>query len=158
MVPLLKNDLVWSTNYWGRQFKVTFDVKVTNDLQKTWHNILHITQGSKDGQYGDQIPAIWANKAKYFHICSAVNEDPQYCKNHNYQLNQWYHFEIKQVEKLNGKIVYSIKIDGITIHEVVNSMASRFKEVDLYLSDPWSPSLASFGKLKNLKVVNLENC
>ena len=27
LVPLGKGDVVWSTNYWGRQFKVEFDIQ-----------------------------------------------------------------------------------------------------------------------------------
>ena len=31
VVPLGRGDVVWSTNYWARQFKVEFDIKVRVD-------------------------------------------------------------------------------------------------------------------------------
>ena len=45
-VSLKKGDLVWSTQPWGYQFKVEYDVRVTKShLPETWHNIFHITIG-----------------------------------------------------------------------------------------------------------------
>ena len=155
-MPLGKGDVVWSTNYWGRQFKIEFDVQVTKELTDTWHSIFHITTGGNYDYYGSRIPAVWVNKAKYFHICSGVSGNKNYYKDVQYQLNQLHHFEIKQGENSNGEIIYSIKVDGVTVLEVVNNMPTRFEEVILYQSDPWYPSFASFGELKNLKVVNLE--
>ena len=156
-MPLGKGDVVWSTNYWGRQFKIEFDVQVTKELTDTWHSIFHITTGGNYDYYGSRIPAVWVNKAKYFHICSGVSGNKLHEVNYlQYQLNQWYHFEIKQEENSNGEIIYSIKIDGHAVHEVVNTTPQRFKEVILYESDPWYESFASFGELKHLKIVNSE--
>ena len=46
LVSLKKGDLVWSTQLWGYQFKVEFDVRVTKShLPDLWHNIFHITIG-----------------------------------------------------------------------------------------------------------------
>ena len=148
--------MVWSTNYWGRQFKIEFGIQVTKELTDTWHSVFHITTGGNKDYYGNRIPAVWANKAKYFFICSGVSGNKNYYKDFQYQLNQWYHFEIKQEENYNGEIIYSIKIDGVTVHEVVNTLPQRFKKVILYESDPWYWSLDTFGELKNLYIVNLD--
>ena len=155
---MFKGHSVWSTNYWGHQFKIEFDVKVTQNLTDSYHSILHITKGGSSGQYGDRIPAIWAHKAKKFYICSAYNGNTNYCKTPIYQLNQWYHFEIEQTKNSYGFLVYRIKIDNSIIEEMVNAVSAKFKNLDLYLSSPWNKSLRSFGQLKNLKIVNLENC
>ena len=90
-------------------------------------------------------------------MSSAVSGNHNHCKNIDYQVNQWIHFEIKQEKNSNGVVIYSIKCDGVTLHEVVNTEPKRFGEVFLYLSDPWYATFASFGELKNLKIVNLEN-
>ena len=115
-----------------------------------------MTIGENKEQYGDRIPAVFVNKAKYFHISSAINGTSNYRQNYKYNLNQWYHIEIKQDENSNGEIIYSIEIDGTTVYEVVNSLPQRFKEVILYESDPWYPSFATFGELKDLTIVNLD--
>ena len=67
-----------------------------------------------------------------------------------------YHFVIKQEENSNGEIINSIEMDGTTVFEVVNNLPQRFEKVILYASDPWYPSFASFGELKNLNIVNLD--
>ena len=115
-----------------------------------------MTIGENKEQYGDRIPAVFVNKAKYFHISSAINGTSDYHQDYKYNLNQWYHIEIKQDENSNGEIIYSIEIDGTTVYEVVNSLPQRFKEIILYESDPWHPSFATFGELKDLTIVNLD--
>ena len=115
-----------------------------------------MTIGEYNANYGDRIPAVWVNKAKYFGIYSAVSGNLNYYQNYNYNLNQWYHFEIKQEENSNGEIIYSVEIDGTTVHVAVNTQPRRFKEVILYESDPWYPSFATFGELKDLTIVNLD--
>ena len=132
-------------------------IQVTNELTDEWHNIFHMTIGGNKEKYGDRIPAVWVNKAKYFLIWSGISGDPlTYYQNYNYNLNQWVHIEILQKENSNGEIIYSIEIDGLTVHEVVNTQPQRFEKVILYTSDPWYPSFASFGELKNLNIVNLD--
>ena len=155
--------MVWSTKYWGREFNVKFDIQVTKELSSSssssYMNVFHITKGENSASYGDRIPVVWARKSSsktYIYVSSAVSGDKNYYKYFECELNQWYHFEIKQEENSNGEIIYSIKIDGVTGHEVVNTQPRRFKEVILYESDPWNPSFASYGELKNLKIVNSE--
>ena len=131
-------------------------IQVTNELTDEWHNIFHMTIGGNMENYGDRIPAVWVNKAKYFLIWSGISGNPlTYYQNDNYNLNQWYHIEILQKENSNGEIIYSIEIDGFTVHEVVNTLPQRFEKVILYTSDPFYRSFAPFGELRNLNIVNL---
>ena len=140
-------------------------LQVTKELPATspdplvasgYYNVFHMTIGQNKVQYGDRIPAIWVNKAKFFAIGSAVSGDLNYATDYNYNLNQWYHIEILQKENSNGEIIYSIEIDGFTVDQVVNTLPQRFEKVILYTSDPFYPSFASFGELKNLNIVNLD--
>ena len=131
-------------------------IQVTKELSDEWHNVFQMTIGGSYEKYGDRIPGFWVNKAKYFSIRSAVSGNANYYQDYNYNLNQWYHFEIKQEENSNGEIIYSIEIDGTTVHVVVNTLPQRFKEVILYESNPWHASFATFGELKDLTIVNLD--
>ena len=131
-------------------------IQVTKELSHEWHSVFHMTIGENIANYGDRIPALVVNKAKYFHITSAVSGSLNYYQDYNYNLNQWYHVEIKQEENSNGEIIYSIRIDGTTVNIVVNTLPKRFKEVILYESNPWHESFATFGELKDLTIVNLD--
>ena len=62
-------------------------------------------------------------------------------------------FKISQKENLNGEIVYRIKVDGITFHEVVNETPTKFPVVNLYLSNPWEESFESYGTISNLNIM-----
>ena len=66
-VSLTKGNLAWS-GVWSDEFTIEFDVIVTSELTDTWHNIFHVTTGDNCCKLGDRIPAVWANKAKHFHI------------------------------------------------------------------------------------------
>ena len=115
-----------------------------------------MTIGGNYGQHGDRTPAVWVNKAKFFAIRFADSGPDANNAKYHYQLNHLYHFVVKQEENLNGEIINSIEMDGTTVLEVVNTLPQRFEKVILYASDPWYPSFASFGELKNLNIVNLD--
>ena len=131
---------------------------MTKELSKEYANVFHMTIGG-DGygdakQYGDRIPAVWVNNEN-FYISSAVSGNPNYRQLYDYNLNQWYHFEIIQEENSKGEVIYSILMDGRTVYQVFNTLPQRFEKVILYTSDPFYMSFAPFGELKNLKIVNL---
>ena len=148
---MYKDNLVWSTADWSDEFKVEFDVIVTKELVSQVHNVFHITTGDNVCE-GCRNPAVWANSAKYFTICSNVNGNNNYCQNKDYLLNQPNHIEILQRHDSNGNAVYSIIVDGNTFHETINTSPMKFQDVKLYLSDPWHESLAGYGKLSNFRV------
>ena len=151
-VALTKGDHVWSTSDWSDEFKVEYDVIVNKDMPGSWKSLFHVTTGENGGE-GGRIPAVFVNPGKYFHTCNHVNGNTNYCQNYNYELNKEYHFEISQHKNSKGEAVYSIKVNGETFHEVVNTTPLKFKDVKLYLSDPWYETFSPFGKLSNLKVI-----
>ena len=114
-----------------------------------------MTIGGDKKQYGDRIPAVWVNSEKFFYISSAVSGNPDDAQRFNYNLNQWYHFEIIQEENSKAEVIYSILMDGFTVYQVVNTLPQIFEKVILYTSDPFYRSFAPFGELRNLNIVNL---
>ena len=119
----------------------------------SWTSLFHLTTGEDSG-VGGRIPAVFVNQDKYFHHCYHVNGDDNYCQNYDYELNKDYHFEISQNKNSEGEAVYSIKVNGETLHEIVNTTPLKFKDVKLYLSDPWFDTFAPFGRLSNLKIIS----
>mgnify|MGYP001317328059 CR=1 FL=1 len=150
-VSLTKGNHVWSISDWSDEFKVEYDVIVNKDFSASIaKSLFHVTAGGNSG-YGSRIPAVFV-QSKYFHICYQVNGNNNYYQNYNYELNKEYHFEISQQTNSEGEAVYSIKVNGETFHEIVNTTPLKFKDVKLYLSDPWYDTFEPFGKLSNLKV------
>ena len=147
-----KGDHVWSASEWSDEFKVEYDVIVNKELTGSWKNLFHLTTGEDTG-VGGRIPGIFVNPGKFFYNCFHVNGDNNYCQRYNYQLNKENHFEISQIKNFKGEAVYSIIVNGETLHEIVNTTPLNFKDVKLYLSNPWYEAFAPFGKLSNLKII-----
>ena len=102
---------------------------------------------------GGRIPAVFLHPDKYFYTSYHVKGNTSYYQNYYYELNKEYHFVISQQKNLEGEAVYSINVNGETFHEVVNTTPQKFKDVKLYLSDPWYETFAPFGSLSNLKII-----
>ena len=151
-VALTKGDHVWSTSDWSDEFKVEYDVIVNKDIPGSWKSLFHVTTGVQSG-VGCQLPAVYVNPSRYFYIAYHVNGNDNYHQKYTYELNKEYHFEISQHKNTNGEAIYNIKVNGETFHEVVNTTPLKFKDVMLYLSDPWYETFAPFGKLSNLKII-----
>ena len=128
-VALTKGNHVWSTSDWSNEFKVEYDVVVNKDLSATWISLFHLTTGENYNVLGARIPAVFVNPAKFFHLCHHVNGNTNYCKDYYYALNKNYHFEILQQKNSNCDAVYSIKVNGATFHEIVNTTPIKFKDV-----------------------------
>ena len=134
---------------------------VNKELPGSSKSLFHLTTGENSGE-GGRIPAVFLNPDKSFDTCYHVNGNTSYYKRYYYELNKEYHFVISQQKNSEGEAVYSINVNGETFHEVVNTTPLKFKDVKLYLSDPWHDTFAPFGRLSNLKVItdltNDEDC
>ena len=134
---------------------------VNKELPGSAKSLFHLTTGENSGE-GGRIPAVFLNPDKSFDTCYHVNGNTNYYKRYYYELNKEYHFVISQQKNSEGEAVYSIKVNGETLHEIVNTTPLKFKDVKLYLSDPWFDTFAPYGKLSNLKIItdltNDEDC
>ena len=153
-VELSRDNLVWTVLHWGNDFEIQFDAMVNSEIPQDWSNVFYMTTLDHDSALlGSRLPSfmVW-NSEKKFEICFSVNGNDNYCIYHEYQLNQWYHFQISQFNNPTGEAVYRIRVNGNTVHEILNSKPTNFPEARLYLSSPWLPSLGSYGTLSNLSV------
>ena len=147
-----KNNIKQSFKNWGDLFKIEFFIQVTKIPTHVWTNVFHFTAQGNGHKYGDRIPAFWINRQGYFHICSAVNGNANYCKNFNFKLQKFYQVTIQQVNEF-GKCWYEIVIDGVSILKIENKQAKRFSSVRLYASDPWyHPFRNNLGRISIIKV------
>ena len=138
---------------WGEKFLIKFEIEVNQELTTNWLNVFHMTIGGNMGKHGDRIPALFVNKAKFFHFTMSIGDKKNYVWNFNYQLNKAYSVEIMQ-KLVAGKYMYCIQIDGQS-HCKENTTPRSFDSVQLYLSDPWHETFSKFGKLWNFSVFYL---
>ena len=103
---------------WGRFFTIDFDIMVTNTTYGSggYSNVFHFTatdnnDNHHDRVYGDRIPSLYIHHTQLFHICSAINGNPNYHQNFDFELEKQYHISIKQFMD-SGINWFEIIIDG----------------------------------------------
>jgi len=145
-----KNHQLATIEEWGPLFKVSFDLMIHSKVESEWSSVLAFRgNGAVDNysQYGDRAPAIFYNKAGYLGFGSAVNGDPNYAVYFEIELNKLYHIEIAQEEE-NGKVFYTVTVDGKIIKRVENTDARAFKDVKVFAGDNfYDPADGSYSNL-----------
>eukprot|EP00463_Aulacantha_scolymantha_P005628 TRINITY_DN6_c0_g2_i17.p1 TRINITY_DN6_c0_g2~~TRINITY_DN6_c0_g2_i17.p1 ORF type:complete len:250 (-),score=28.60 TRINITY_DN6_c0_g2_i17:513-1220(-) len=149
-----KNVKVYVADPWypaaNGTFDVSFDLYINSYGGGETGNVFHMTTGENEC-LGCRIPAAWIREGKYLHLTSGVNEQNNYYINFLVSLKTWYHVQIKQVENEAKKIVYSILVNNKVIHSLLNTKAREYKNVKVYVTDPWYP--AANGTIKNIQII-----
>ena len=137
---------------WGLLYTVEFEITVTN-AGSGWTNVFHFTANDNYGDYGDRIPALFINSDGYFHICSAVNGNHDFCQNYDFEIGKMYHIIIQQYKGYDGlSYWFEIIVDGELKFQIENTQPKSFSSVTLYTSDPWYTSFRHFGSICNVKI------
>ena len=121
-----------------------------------WTNVFHFTAHDNNiGNFGDRIPAVFIHKngsVESFLVCSAVNDDNNFCKDYEFELGIKYQFTIQQLKK-DGKYWYEIILDGESAFKTENGNPKSFANVKFYRSDPWYPPFSSdLGMIDDFKI------
>ena len=148
--------LVWITSQWSDEFRIEFDIKMGLDVQNYTSGLINAI--SLYGDIGSKLAifGVWAMKGNLFKICyPEVNENPNYCQTYPFKVNQLYHFEISQVKNDKKEATYKIKMDDKTVHEIVNKSPKYIFYCRLWLSYFTEETLANYGELANLKMIDL---
>ena len=122
----------------GKAWKVSFDLTLFGEI-KDWSNIIHLSIGGNMGKYGDRTPTVQTVPGTTkLHFGSSVNGKKNYNFNsEDMPVNKKIRVVIEQKFLNNKKYQYSVYIDGKQIHTVENKKAEEFKNVKVYVSDPW---------------------
>ena len=119
-------------------------------FKRGWHNVIHFSAFGNDlSKYGDRIPGVWfhANNVNQLYLCSAVSGNKDHCKvgaDTAVQKGVWSTVTIKQRKDGQGRYVYTININGKVAHSVINTDARLFKNVKVYVGDPWYAHQAGY--------------
>ena len=131
-----------------KHFDISFDFMPTKWIGG-WASVLHFTEGGNCCGYGQRIPGVWVLN-KRVHIVFALNGTGNFeIKTSPLSLNKWYHFRLTQTLQGN-KYWYAVYMNNKKIFNTVNRKPQDFKNVKVYIADPWHN--AQNGFVKNLKV------
>ena len=130
------------------EYEVTFSVKPTA-FTRGYSNVLHFTTGGDHGKFGYRIPGVWFNWNK-LHICESVKHSYNYCANsQGLAKNKWTDVKIVN-KKIDSIYWYTVYVNGKQIARTDNPGARTYKNVKVYVTDPWHTPFKGF--LRNLKI------
>ena len=122
--------LVAQLTEWGPAYQLSLEVKINSfPQQSNWSEVLRVSSTYRDaGSVGDRIPAIFANKAGFIHICTQVGTDANWCKNFNISQGRWYMLELGQNKENTKVICINSRFFTYTSHPFSISMRSSLME------------------------------
>ena len=148
-----RNHLIRTFPVYFNEYEVSLDIKPTGHVNSGWENIFRVTKGSDTVSIGDRLPAIWFLPfTKRLYICTAINFNKSHCFDGGYNLpfSVFTNVKIQQQRLSDNSYQYSIKINGVTRHEINNTNPVILYNAKVYLGDPWyNPAKA---QIKNLIV------
>ncbi|XP_065656134.1 uncharacterized protein LOC136081827 isoform X2 [Hydra vulgaris] len=150
---LVKNTLVTTLLSLEKAYSVSFMIK-PNSYSKEWSSVIHLTINDDVGEYGQRTPGVWFSPDGLgkLVIASAVNDDFNY---HFFSeplpLHEWSSIRISQYSR-NGVYTFTCYINGKLIHSIENKSPQSFKNVKVYVADPWYD--AQDGSVKKLRIKN----
>ena len=107
------------------------------------------------GTLGYRIPGIWTHasdgdsNSRAVYICSGINNIDVGHTSKRVVRDQWHSVTVEQ-KHVNSKYIYSAHVNGELLHTEENRSPRTYQNVNLYISDPWYPSID--GQIKDLKV------
>ena len=137
-MPIRKSRKITTLLRFGKEYSISFEVKPTKFTSK-WASVIHFTRGGNAANYGDRSPAVWFRPGvNGFHICSAVNGKKNYCRNpsQRFRTGVWISVTITQF-KSGSVYLYQIFINNFMVHSTTNKKPQDFKNVKVYVGDPW---------------------
>ena len=148
---MTRNNPVTSISTLHPVWEVSVDIFPTG-ITPGWSNILQLSIGDHNKNYGDRVPGIWFRPdTTNLHICGPVDGNRNYYYDSKFPLplNQWSTVKIYQTESTDGKFQYIINICDRIVHTVHNTWPQVFSDVKVYASNPWdTPAAANITNLK----------
>ena len=143
---------------WGKDWKVSFNLKLTGKIGNRWGSIIHFTTGGNNNKYGNRIPAVWTIPGKTsLHFCSAINGNKnKYFNSRPIKLNRFVKIRIEQKYVKPKHHRYSVYLNGKRIYTVINKVARVFKNVKIYAGDPWYNPAKGFITNFNYKTLGIK--
>ena len=133
---------------------LSFEFKPTQYQSDVWSSIIHLTSNEDAAVYGDRTPNVFISPDSYLTISSAINSDPNSYKVFEEEplpLDEWTQIKIAQIV-FESKYIFSVEINETKVYSVENKDSKEFKNVKVYLSNPWVEPQS--GYIRNLEIAN----
>ncbi|XP_047125611.1 uncharacterized protein LOC105848976 isoform X2 [Hydra vulgaris] len=133
-------------------YELLFEFKAIQFLNK-WASLIHLTIDGDNSKYGDRTPGVWVSPSNKLYFASAINGtvNSGFYANIIYPLNEWIQVKVSQ-SKSSSKYVYAVEVANNVIYNTQNDLAMNFKNVKVFLANPWY--LAQPGFIRNLSILN----
>lgn len=138
-----KSNLVGTIPKLGKSYEISFSVWPIS-FPKGWSNLIHFTTGGNIGAYGSRTPAVFFNSdlggdtspAKMYTASAISGNDNDFYEIPKPTLKKWMSMKIiQQVE--DGKYYFFVFTNDKLFKKVENSQPVEFKDLQLYVGDPW---------------------
>ena len=102
-----------------------------------WRSVVHFVSRNWKHGYGGQVPEVVMHYSRLY-IYNAVNgyRSHQYVSN-PLTFNKYSRVEISQKLSNISGVLYTIRIDGRQVYQIINSDARYFENVYVYKGNPW---------------------
>lgn len=129
-------------------FSVSVDIFPTGTVTG-WSSVFRGTIGGNNERYGDRVPAIFFySGTTKMAICGPVNGNSNHCfTSEPLAMNKWSTVKVAQALVDEG-YVFTITINGVEVHSVINTQTQDFENVTVYKGDPWYS--AALAKVSNI--------
>ena len=128
---------------WGKFFEVQVTLTVTN-IENEWENVFQFTTNSSDICKGCRVPALYVNKAKYFHITTESDENLHFYNDYPLEYGQTYTIKIMQTPYEYEEALYKIFINGVLKRVEIIHAPQDYDNVKVYATVPTKPSFSGF--------------
>ena len=140
---LKRNHIALTIPELPKQFEVEFDFQGSARIGG-WSSILHMTTG-KDTGWGGRIPFFVGANTKINPAFSISGNWNKYFSTPVFPLHKWIHYKANQVRE-GDTYVYRVFQDGKQLQQETNTKPQVFKNVQVWLSDPWYNAQPGFVK------------
>ena len=98
------DNLLTTLQSFGETYFVSFGLSITKHTPE-WRNVIHLSRGSENSEYGDRVPAVYITPDNKLEISSGVNGNKAFgFQSGQLVVNQWYQIQIEQVLS-DGKVI-----------------------------------------------------
>ncbi|XP_065663229.1 uncharacterized protein LOC136085756 isoform X3 [Hydra vulgaris] len=136
-----------------KEYTISFNLKPMS-YSKGLKSVLQLISGNNSQKYNDKSLGVWFHEdgSGRLIINAVVNGTSNYSvKTDPLILGQWSNIKVYQW-LFCSKYWFAIDINGVNIHRLENSLAEHFKDVQVYVSNPWDN--AQNGSISDFLIVN----
>jgi len=150
-IDIKKNRELTELPFIGKDYDVSFELKITKFGTDAFQSVLHLTLGEDHGN-GHRIPGVWVTAEKKLFISSSVsgNANKEDTVPKELEAGKWIKVHISQ-KLVDGKYMYEVKVNGESVVNVENTKPEQFGPIKVFAGDDWYPNQE--GQIKNLNIV-----